>query len=130
MSSPDPDPHVDVFSPMARLPTLPVLTSVKLEIRSGILSPRFVDVLSCIQSVPALSSITFKYPKWIGVEDIPASAQWIDVDKSLARLAIEVKSKRTLVLILTPWPEGNSSWEEYLPGFRRAGGELRVSPGA
>ena len=64
------------------------------------------------------------------MEDLPTSAQWIGVDKSLARLAMEVKPKRDLVVILTPWLGGSLSWENYLPGFRRAGGELRVCPGA
>lgn len=114
---------------MVHLPPLPALTSVRLEIRSGALSPRLADILSCIRSVPALSSVTFKYPRLSGVEVIHASSPWIDVDKSLTRLAMEVKSKRSLVVVLTPWPEGNSSWEEYLPEFRRAGGELRVSLG-
>ena len=114
---------------MAYLPPLPALTSVKLEIRSGTLSPRLADIISCIRSVPALSSVTFNYPKMSGVEVVHASSQWIDVDKSLMRLAMEVNSKRSLVVVLTPWSEGNSSWEEYLPEFRRAGGELRVSPG-
>jgi len=132
-SSPDLDPHigpVNAFPPIVHLPPLPVITSVKLEIRSGTLSPRLADVLSCIRSVPALSSVTFKYPKMSGVEVIHASSQWIDVDESLTRLAMEVRSKRSLVVVLTPWPEGNSSWEVYLPEFRRAGGELRVSPDA
>ena len=120
---------VNVYHPMVHLPPLPALTSVKLEIRSGTLSLRLVDILSCIRSVPALSSVAFKYPKMSGVEAIHASSQWINVDKSLARLAMEVKSKRGLVVVLTPWLEGNLSWEKYLPEFRRAGGELRVGHG-
>ena len=132
-SSPDIDLYtgpVNVFPPMVHLPPLPALTSLKLEIRSVTLSSRLADIISCIRSVPALSSVTFKYPKMDGVEVIHTSSQWTDVDKSLTRLAMEVKSKRSLVVVLTPWPEGNSSWEEYLPEFQRVGGKLRVSSSA
>jgi len=81
---------------------------MKLEIHLCALSPRLADILSCIRSVPALSSITFKYLKRTGVEDIPTSPEWVCVDKSLARLAVEVKAERSLVVV-TPWPKGHKS---------------------
>ena len=71
------------------------------------------------------------YPESIrtAAEDIPDSRLWIDVDKWLARLAMDPESKGGLTVLLTPWPEGNSSWEVCLPEFKSAGGELRVDAG-
>jgi len=121
---------VGTFSPVVPLPPLPVLTSMEVAIHSGSLSARLADLLSCIHSAPALSSITFKYSKATPVGDIPASHLWIDVDRWLARLAMHVKTKRSLSLVLKPWPEGNLEWEECLPEFRKAGGELNVITGS
>ena len=118
------------FPPVAHLPPLSVLTSIKVTIYSGSLSARLAEFLSCIPSAPALSSVTFKYSKATPAEDIPASRPWITVDKWLARLAMHAKAKGSLTLVLTPWPEGNSKWEECLPEFREAGGELNVITGA
>lgn len=121
---------VGTFPPVVPLPPLPVLTSIEVTIHSGSLSARLADLLSCIHSAPALSSITFKYPKATPVGDILASRLWIDVDRWLARLAMHVKTERNLTLVLKPWPEGNSEWEECLPEFRKAGGELNVITGS
>jgi len=116
------DPHY----PVVPLPPLLALVTMEVDIHLGSLSDRLADFLSCIRSAPALSSITFKYVKRFPVEDIPASGPWISVDKWLARLATDVRTKRSLTVVLTPWLEGNSQLEEWLPEFRKAGGELKV----
>ena len=116
--------------PTVHLPPLLALATIQVEIRSDLLSARLADILSSIHSAPDLSSIIFKYPKSTTVKDVPTSRTWIDVDKWLARLAMSVKTRRSLTVVLTTWPEGNSRWEEYLPEFMKAGGELRVEAGA
>ena len=118
---------VNAFPPVVLLPPLPALATIEVNIHSNYLSARFADFLPCIRSAPALSSITFKYPKSTPVNDDPASDEWINVDKWLAT---HVKAKRSLTAILTPWPEGNSKLGEWLPEFRKAGGELKVETGA
>ena len=118
------------FPPTVHLPPLPALATIQVEIRSGFLSDDLADVLSSIHSAPDLSSIIFKYPKSTTVKDVPTSRTWIDVDKWLARLATSVKTRRSLTVVQTTWPEGNSKWEEYLPEFMKAGGELRVEASA
>ena len=108
--------------PVVPLPPLPALTSIEVTIHSGSLSARLADPLSCIRSAPALPSITFKYSNATPVEDIPASRLWTDVDRWLTRLAMHVKTKRSLSLVLKPCqPGGNSKREECLPEFRKAG---------
>lgn len=121
---------VGAFPPVDYLPPLPALTTMEITIRSGSLSARLADFLSCIRSTPALSSITFKYPRSTPAEDIPTSRRWIQVDNWLARLAMHVKAKRRLKVVLTPWPEGTPGWEECLPEFGKAGGVLNVIIGA
>ena len=125
-----PPAPVYVFPPADRLPPFPALTTMEVKVYSGSLSAPLTNILSCIRSAPALSSITFKYPRLIRTvaEDI-LSPPWIDVGKWLAWLAMHARSKGGLVVVLTPWPEGNSSWEVCLPEFRKAGGELRVDGG-
>ena len=113
-------------TPAVGLPPLLAVTTVEVKIYLGSPSARLVDILSSIHSAPALSSITFKYLKSSTVEDTPTSSIWVDIDKWLARLAMNVKTGRSLTAILMPRPEGNSKWEECLPKFTRAGGELRV----
>ena len=123
-------PPTGRLPPVAHLPPLPALTTMELKVHSGSPSARLVDFLSCIRSAPALSSITFKYPAWNAVEGIPAaSCQWTDVDEWLARLATHVRGRRSLTVVMLLWLEGDSKWEERLPEFRKAGGQLRVDVG-
>jgi hypothetical protein len=133
-SPPDVYPYLTsiAFPPLVHLPPLPALTTVEVKIYWGCLSARLADILSCIRSAPALSSIIFKYPRSTAPENIATSRAWVDVDRWLARLAIRAKAGRSLMVTLTPWPEGDSEWEleGYLPEFRKAGGELRVCTGS
>jgi len=120
----------DAHQVVVPLPPLPALVTMEFDVYMGIISAPFTDFLFSIRSAPALSSITFKYPgpNYI-VKDIPVSHLWIGVDKWLARLAMDVKTKRSLTVVLMPWSEGNSQLEECLPEFRKVGGELKVESG-
>lgn len=94
----------------------------------GVLSARITEFLSCIFSAPALSSITFRSPFRIEV-DVLNNPLWTDVDKWLARLTTRIQSGRNLRVVLSPWSEGSTIWEECLTEFRKAGGELEVESG-
>ncbi|KAF9652834.1 hypothetical protein BDM02DRAFT_3183185 [Thelephora ganbajun] len=111
------------FPPVARLPPLSALTTMEVRMHSDTLSARLADFLPCIHSAPALTSITFKYPKSTP-EDIPSSRIWNDMDKWLARLAMHAKAKRGLTVVLAVWSERNLKWEEFLLEFRKAGAVL------
>ena len=89
-------------------------------------SARLADILSCIRSAPTLSSITFRYPESTAAGDVPFPHQWVDVDEWLARLAVHVETKESLTVVILQWLKGSSKWEECLPKFRKAGGQLRV----
>jgi len=130
-SSPDAYPPLGpsyTVSPTPRLPPFPALTTIGVGTRSSYPSAHLTSILSCIRSAPALSSVNFSYQNMIepAAEDIPTSSRWIELDKWLARSAMNAKpeAKGGLVVVLMPWQE-DSSWE-YLPEFRRSGGELRV----
>ena len=115
------------FPPVVHLPPLPALTTMEFMIRSRSPSARLVDILSCIRSAPALSSITFKFLAWHVVGGIPTvPSQWTNVDKWLARLATHVAARRSLMVVILLRSKGDSRWEERLPEFRKAGGQLRV----
>jgi hypothetical protein len=115
-----------VFSSVVHLPPLPALTTVEVRLPSSNPSTRLSTLLSCIRPVPALSSVTLIHTSR---EVILDSRRWTDVDKWLARVATDVRSKRTLTVVLALWPEGSPKWEECFPEFRKAGGELKVEIG-
>ena len=102
---------------------------MEVRINTGVLSVRIAEFLSCIFSAPALSSITFRYPFNTEV-DFLNNPLWTDVDKWLAWLTTRIQSGRSLRVVLSPWPEGNTMWEECLTEFRKAGGEFEVEVGA
>ena len=116
-----PPPGPASSSPVLHLPPLPALITLEVRIDRSFISSRLVDTLSQIRSAPALRSIIFKYWGGTPLGTIPRSKPWIDVDKSLARLAVQVKTKKRLTVIL-----GCPQWEECLPEFRKAGGETKV----
>ena len=108
------------FPPVLHLPRLPALTTVKVRSGPNPISPRLADFLSCIHSAPVLSSITFK-PE----DPFPLKADpnpWIEVDNWLTQLVAQVKDERKLTVVL-----GDPEWEEYLPEFRKAGGEVKMA---
>ena len=55
-----------------------------------------------------------------------SSGPWVDVDKWLARMAMQTKVKGSLTVILAQWSEDKPSQERYFPEFRKVGGKLRV----
>lgn len=129
LKSPPDVTRVRVEPPTALLPPLPALTTMEVAVHPGYLTEHFPDFLSCIHSAPALSSVIFRYEYATTIEDTPQSRKWADVDKGLARLAMQVKTKRSLTVVLMGWKEENSEWEEYLPEFRKTGGQVNVAGG-
>jgi hypothetical protein len=72
-----------------------------------------------------LASITFAQDEWC--PDIDFSlGPWVEMDKWLARMAVQTEVKGGLVVILARWPEDEPIRERCLPEFRKAGGELRI----
>ena len=114
------------FSSVVHLPPLPALTTVEVRLLSSNPSTRLSTLLSRIRPAPALSSVILIHTSR---ENILDSRRWTDVDKWLAWVATDVRSKRTLTAVLALWPEGNPKWEECLPEFRKAGGGLKVEIG-
>lgn len=114
------------FTPANNLPPLPALATIEIEVCLETLSPSIADFVRCIQSAQSLSLVTFKYIGSTPAMDTHNSSSWFKVDEWLAMLATSLKKNGNLTVVLTPWPERNSKWEEYLPEFRKAGGELKV----
>ena len=124
--------RADTTPPDVHLPPLPTLTTVRVKLLSSAVSRCMAHILSSIHSAPALSSVAFTLPAGHGGGVFPHfhNSNCIEVDKWLARLTSERdRAGEGLTVVLTPWPEGNSDWEGYFPGFRRAGGELKVDAG-
>ena len=83
-------------------------------------SDRLAELLTAIDSAPALSSVTFNL--FVGLAVFQS-----DIDKWLARLAGERnKAGAGLVVMVGPWPKENTVRKGYFPEFRKVGGELRV----
>jgi hypothetical protein len=102
---------MDTPLPQVHLPPLSTLTKVNIHLCSNDVSGRLADLLSSIHSAPALSSVTFTFPARHAACAFSSSGRWIGVDKRLGRLASERgKAEGGLLVMLTPWPEGNSSW--------------------
>lgn len=119
--------EVDVPLPSFRLPPLSALATLKIQLFSKEVSDRLADLLSSIHSAPVLSSITFIFPTLQAGQAFPTTGCWVGVDRSLARLASErIAAEGGLEVMLEPWPKGNTSWEEYFPKFKEAGGQLRA----
>ena len=100
LKSPQHTTHLDVnllainLSPLSASPTLEVI------VRPGSLTARFANFLSLIHSVLALSSVVFHYLLRTNAGDLSFSCVWADVDNRLAQLAMQVKTKRSVAVIL------------------------------
>ena len=114
-SSPDTTP-VGATPFVTHLPPLLALTTVEVAVCHGSLTARLAGFLSLIRSAPALSSVIFHdlYPGDAG--DI--------VDDTLAQLAMQVKAKRSLTVVLEGWMGESIKWKEYFPKFRKTGGQV------
>ena len=118
---------VDVPLPKVHLPPLSALARVEIQLYTGGVTGRLVDLLSSIHSALVLSSVTFTFPMRHPASVFPPPGPWVSVDEWLARLVSDCgRSGGGLVVMLKPWPEGNSNWEGYFPAFRKAGGHLTV----
>ena len=118
--------HDDLNLLAIDLPPLSALTTLEVTVCPGSLTPRFAHFLSLIHSAPALSSVIFSYLFCTNAGDFPFSHVWADVDNKLAQLAMQVKTKRSVTVVLEGWVEGNTKWEEYLPEFRKTGGQVVI----
>ena len=110
--------------PAVLLPPLPALTTLRIGLCSGGPFPRLAHVLSSIHSAPALTSITFTFDRWWYGEYFPSSDPWVEVDKWLAKMALQTEVKGSLTMILAQQREDGTALEGYFPEFRKAGGEL------
>ena len=98
-----------------------------IDLCSGGPFPRLVYILSSIHSAPALTSLTFTPEEgWYG-GCFPSSGPWVDVDKWLARMALQTEVKGSLTVVLVQrLEEVPGVLEGSLPEFRKAGGELKI----
>jgi hypothetical protein len=108
------------------LPPLPALTTLRIDLRLSSPFPRLAYILSSIHSGPALASITFASDGgWYG-ERFPSSGPWVDVDRWLAKMALQTEARGGLAVVMTQQSEGGPAWEGSLPEFRKAGGKLKI----
>ena len=112
---PDTTP-VGVTPLAAELPPLSALTTLEVAVCHGSLTARLANFLSLIRSAPALSSVIFR--------DLHHSDAGDIVDGTLAQLAMQVKAKRSLTVVLEGWMGENTKWKEYFPKFRKTGGQV------
>ena len=120
---------VDKPLPEDHLPPFSALTRVRIRLYFGNVSGRLANLLSSIHSAPTLSTATFKFPARHSALAFPSSGPWVMVDKWLAWLASDRgETKGGITVTLGGWPDGDSNWERYFPGFRMAGGQLTVEP--
>jgi hypothetical protein len=111
-------------TPAVPLPPLPALTTLRIGLFSGGPFARLTHILTSIHSAPALSSITLTSDGgWHG-EYFPSSGPWVEVDKWLAKMALQVRG--SLTVTMAERLEDGLVWEEPLPEFREAGGVLCV----
>jgi len=105
--------------------SLPALTTLGLNLGKGDPSPCLITILLSISSAPALGSITFRHDMWFNI-DRPFQGPWVDIDRWLTRVAQRVRVQGGLPVMLECWPKGMPVWEGFLPGFRRAGGQVKT----
>ena len=110
--------------PFTPLPPLLALTTLEVILCTGILTSRLANFLSIVHSAPALSSVVFRDLHCYTTEDLPLSHVWIDVDNGLARLAMQVKTERSITVVLEGVAEENAELGEYFPEFRKTGGQI------
>jgi len=105
--------------------SLPVLTTLDIDLGKGDSPPCLTSILRSISSAPALGSITLGNN---GRFNIGHSFQdlWGDMDRWLARVAEHTKAQGRLSVILKRWPNGESVSEGFLRDFRRAGGQVKT----
>jgi len=104
--------------------SLPALTTLDLNIRTGTPSPHLNTILSSISSAPALDSIVLEREGFR--VDLSYQDPWVDMDRWLARVAEHTKVQGGLSVILREWPKGKPVCEGFLPDFRRAGGQIKT----
>jgi len=79
-------------------------------------------LFNSINSAPVLASVTLTAGNWRFGRNSTSEGPWVDVDKWLARMALQTEVKGGLTATLAHWPV----WKEYLPEFRKAGGKLKT----
>ena len=114
-------------TPLMDLPSLPILTSIRVLLYIGVPSRCIVQVLSSISSTPALASIDVQcgHPE---VGNIIYSEEWDGLDKWLERVAKHTAAEHSLEFAPRRWLFSESSWEALLPRFREAGGKIKIHP--
>jgi hypothetical protein len=121
-----PDYFAEEIPPPIHLPSLPLLTTLIIDLEVYRPSPHLINILCSIGSAPALTSIIIDYARWRSIEHLPLEDPWVDVDRWLSRVAKHAKAKGGLALTLERWPNEKSVWEGFLPEFRESGGEIKV----
>ena len=112
-------------TPLFDLPSLPVLTSIRVRLHEREPSRRIVNVLFPISSTPALAFVDIQYERTYA-DELTRPDAWNDLDRWLARVAKHTAVERALVLNMRKWALTELSWEARLPRFREAGGEIKV----
>ena len=105
--------------PAVLLPPLPALTALRIGLCSGGPFPRLAYILSSIHSTPALTSITFTFDRWWHGEHFPSSDPWVEVDKWLAKMALQTEVKRSLTVKLAQQQEDGRPWKNISPSSGR-----------
>jgi len=121
-----PDRSADGTPPPIRLLSLPVVTTLVIEIYAVDPLPHLTKILFSIDSAPALSSIVIEHDNWESTERLCLGDPWVDVDRWLSRIAKYTKVMGGLLLTLGQWPEGELVWEGFLSEFRESGGRIKV----
>jgi len=119
------DPLYEVIDLPVHLPSLPALTTLTINLCTGEPSPRLTNILCGIPRTSALTSIAIRCKAWSSVK-YHLQGRWVDIDRWLERVAGRGESQEGLSVMLNTWPQAMSVWEEFLRGFRKAGGKIRV----
>jgi hypothetical protein len=75
-----------------------------------------------------LASITFRSEEGWFRKHVPFLGPWVDVDKWLARMALQTDSevRGNLMVVIVQLPEDGPVLEGCFPEFRMAGGEVKI----
>ena len=82
--------------------------------------------MSSIHSAPALASITFRSEEGWFRKHVPFLGPWVDMDKWLARMALQSDIRGGLTVVMVRRPGDGPVLEGCFPEFRMAGGEVKI----
>jgi len=99
------DPLYEVIDLPVHLPSLPVLTTLTIDLCVYEPSPRLTNILCGIPPTPTLTCIAVRCNERFLAE---YQGRWVDIDRWLARVAGHGGSQGGLSVMLINWPEGMS----------------------